>query len=132
MYPVRKGNIPLASQIMLRSTKAKGAYKHLFEEIGAGFIRLRNTNVNFPIQLYEDLEASEIFNNEFLNPEAKTLKVIDVELGSNKTLKISSETLFVFHWKSTIKKQEERNIFIYRKEVLMGKMLLGYTAFRKV
>ncbi len=42
LCPIRKGNIPLATQIMLRSTKAKGAYKQLFEQLDDVTIRLRN------------------------------------------------------------------------------------------
>jgi len=46
LYPNRKGNIPLSTQVMLRSTKANGAYAHLFEEVGAGYVRLRDSNVS--------------------------------------------------------------------------------------
>ena len=42
LYPERKGNISLAEQVMLRSTKAQGAYQHLFEEVDASTIQLRN------------------------------------------------------------------------------------------
>ena len=42
LYPERKGNIELATQVMLRSTKAKGAYLHLFEQVSVDTIRLRN------------------------------------------------------------------------------------------
>jgi uncharacterized protein YceH (UPF0502 family) len=42
LYTDRKGDIPLTTQIMLRSTKANGAYSHLFEETGKEGIRLRN------------------------------------------------------------------------------------------
>lgn len=42
LYPERKGNVLLATQIMLRATKSDGAYHHLFEEIGKDSIRLRN------------------------------------------------------------------------------------------
>jgi hypothetical protein len=41
-FPERKGNIPLSTQIMLRATKSRGAYKHLFEEINSEKIKLRN------------------------------------------------------------------------------------------
>ena len=41
LYPERKAGIPLPTQIMLRSTKSNGAYKHLFEEMSNGKIRLR-------------------------------------------------------------------------------------------
>jgi hypothetical protein len=42
LYPNRKGNIALAIQVMLRSTKANGAYKHLFEQVGENCIQLKN------------------------------------------------------------------------------------------
>lgn len=42
LYPNRKGNIPLSTQVMLRSTKAKKQYVYLFEEISEDTIRLRN------------------------------------------------------------------------------------------
>ena len=41
LYENRKGNIPLATQVMLRSTKAKGAYYYLFESVNEDSIRLR-------------------------------------------------------------------------------------------
>lgn len=41
LYPERKGNITLAEQVMLRSTKAKGAYSYLFESVNDTTIRLR-------------------------------------------------------------------------------------------
>lgn len=42
LYTERKGNIDLATQVMLRSTKAKGAYWYLFEQVNEKEIRLRN------------------------------------------------------------------------------------------
>jgi hypothetical protein len=42
LYPMRKGNIKLESQIMLRSTKSKGRYSHLFEQIDSDTIKLKN------------------------------------------------------------------------------------------
>ena len=41
LYPEREGNISLAEQVMLRSTKADGKYKYLFEEVDENTIRLR-------------------------------------------------------------------------------------------
>lgn len=38
----RKGNIDLAKQVMLRTTKSKGKYFHLFEQLEGDRIRLRN------------------------------------------------------------------------------------------
>ena len=42
LYPERKGNIALATQVMLRTTKAKEAYKHLFEQVNETTIQLKN------------------------------------------------------------------------------------------
>jgi len=44
LYSQRKGNIPLDTQVMLRSTKANGAYRHLFEQLEDSKIKLRNNN----------------------------------------------------------------------------------------
>lgn len=41
LYPERKGNVDLATQVMLRSTKSKGNYLYLFEQIAENIIRLR-------------------------------------------------------------------------------------------
>jgi hypothetical protein len=89
LYPERKGNIPLATQVMLRSTKAKGAYRHLFEDIGAGFIRLRN-NIG-PMEIWKPLAALLQHERQFFNPDAKELNVVDNSFGTkqNKKIKIS-------------------------------------------
>lgn len=42
LYPERKGGIDLAKQIMLRSTKSKGNYSYLFEQIDINSIKLRS------------------------------------------------------------------------------------------
>ena len=42
LYPERKGNISLSTQIMLRSTKADGQYHYLFDEVDENGIRLKN------------------------------------------------------------------------------------------
>lgn len=44
LYPNREGNIPLSTQVMLRSTKAQGAYAHLFKQMDSNTIQLRNNN----------------------------------------------------------------------------------------
>lgn len=89
LYPERKGNIPLATQVMLRSTKAKGAYLHLFEEIGAGFIRLQDSYAGFPLQLYSALqEILEPFKH-FFEPASKKISVVDLEWGENRKVVIN-------------------------------------------
>lgn len=87
LYPERKGNIPLATQVMLRSTKAKGAYQHLFEEKGAGYIRLRNTID--PLVIYNDLETLLEHERPFFNPDAKQLNVVDTSFGTKQNIKIN-------------------------------------------
>lgn len=42
LFPERKGGVELSTQVMLRSTKAKGEYSYLFEQVGEQTIRLRN------------------------------------------------------------------------------------------
>ena len=42
LYPKREGNISLTTQVMLRSTKANGAYHHLFEQLENDTIKLKN------------------------------------------------------------------------------------------
>jgi hypothetical protein len=44
LYPIRKNNIPLSTQVMLRSTKSKQQYQSLFEEVNSTTIRLRNSD----------------------------------------------------------------------------------------
>lgn len=41
LYPERKGGIDLAKQVMLRSTKSKGNYSYLFEQIDTNSVKLR-------------------------------------------------------------------------------------------
>lgn len=45
LYPVRKGNVALVTQVMFRSTKAQGAYSHLFDQLDENSIRLKNNPV---------------------------------------------------------------------------------------
>lgn len=42
LYPIRKNNISLATQIMLRTTKSKNQYHYLFEQLDEKTIRLRS------------------------------------------------------------------------------------------
>ena|ERR1043165_971714 len=45
LFTERKDEVDLATQVMLRSTKAKGAYKYLFEQIDENTIQLKNKPV---------------------------------------------------------------------------------------
>ena len=42
LFPIRKGETSLSQQVMLRSTKSKNFYSHLFEQIDEKTIRLKN------------------------------------------------------------------------------------------
>jgi hypothetical protein len=41
LYPFRKGNVPLSTQVMLRTTKSQAAYGYLFEYVGDDSVRLQ-------------------------------------------------------------------------------------------
>ncbi len=45
LYPERKANVALAIQVMLRSTKAKGAYGYLFHQVDVDTIQLKQRPV---------------------------------------------------------------------------------------
>jgi len=42
LFPIRKGQVSLSTQIMLRSTKSKKRYAYLFEEVDKNTIGLKN------------------------------------------------------------------------------------------
>ena len=42
LFPNRKGGIPLETQIILRATKSRGNYSHLFEQVAENRIRLKD------------------------------------------------------------------------------------------
>jgi hypothetical protein len=44
LFPDRKGGISLSQQIILRSTKSRGQYHYLFEQLDEKTIRLKNLN----------------------------------------------------------------------------------------
>jgi hypothetical protein len=88
LYPDRKGNITLKKQVMLRSTKSKGRYTELFEEIGAGYIRLKDTHADFSLSLWFALESLLEHDQEFYNPQKKSLSVVDRNYGAKETKKI--------------------------------------------
>lgn len=75
LYPNRKGNIPLATQVMLRSTKANGAYHHLFEAVGDNNIRLKDLGL-------VDIQLLKEENNEL----KKRIKSLKFEMGMNKVM----------------------------------------------
>lgn len=75
LYPVRKGNIDLATQVMLRSTKANGAYHHLFEMIDQNTIRIR------------EHQSEQIKNLEQENAAVKEkFKEVNFQRGLDKVL----------------------------------------------
>jgi hypothetical protein len=93
LYPERKGNIPLSTQVMLRSTKAKGVYHHLFEELGANYIKLRDGYADFPLKLNSALEEILEPFKHFFQPPYKKMNVVDPEWGSNKKIELSSRNI---------------------------------------
>lgn len=113
LYPKKRGNISLAKQIMLRSTKSNGAYEHLFEEIGAGYISLKDNLANVPKNLANALDAILDYNYELFHPPAKLFGVVDIELGQNKKIKLSPEKVVCIIAKNIEGKKTGNKKFIY-------------------
>lgn len=77
LYTERKGNIPLSTQVMLRATKSKGAYKGLFDDSMDGHIGLRDCHRDALLWAYELNEALYKDVRSFFEPEPVKLNVFD-------------------------------------------------------
>lgn len=111
LYPNRKGNIPLDIQVMLRSTKAKGAYTHLFEDLGAGYIRLRDSYVDFPLQLWKGMEALLHYDKQFYHPDTKEISGVRTSYDSKETVKLKISPADIICVLST-EKSRKKHIYI--------------------
>ena len=116
LYLNRECEVTLAEQVMLLTTKSDGAYSNLFEEIGAGFIRLQDSYADFPLHLDAALEALLEYDKRFYKPDLKELSVIDKSYGSKETRKIQISPLNVICILSQ-KKSRNKNIYIFEKEL---------------
>ena len=114
LYPNRKGNISLATQVMLRSTKAKGAYAHLFEEVGKEYIRLRDSYAGFPLQLWNGLEMLLDYDRQFYNPDAKEISIVSTGYDSKETVKLKISPADIICILSA-EKSRKKNIYIVEK-----------------
>lgn len=129
LYSERKG-IPLAKQVMLRSTKSKGAYHHLFEEIGAGYIRLRDSYADFAIQLFDSLEA--ILNNHRSLYQAKlvSIRMKDELLGYFRDVTFTAPDIICI---TTLKNSGEKKYIFVKERNLEGKEISAkYSVNRKL
>lgn len=116
LFPERKGGISLEEQVRLRTTRSNGAYADLFEEIGEGFIRLKDNNANFPLHLYTALEALLDYDKQFYNPDRKELSVIDKSYGSKETRKIKISPINVICILSQ-EKSRNKSVYIFENEL---------------
>ncbi|MFZ4058790.1 MAG: hypothetical protein ACOYKE_11675 [Ferruginibacter sp.] len=110
LCPKRDGGVLLEDQVMLRTTQSKGAYAHLFQEIGAGFIRLKDSYADFPLHLSSALEALLDYDKHFYNPDLKELSVIDKSYGAKETRKIKMSPADII---CILSKEKSRNKNIY-------------------
>lgn len=101
---------------MLRTTKSNGAYAQLFEEIGAGFIRLKDSYADFPLHLYSALEALLDYDKQFYNPDLKELSVIDKSYGSKETRKIQVSPADIICILSQ-EKSRNKNVYVFEREL---------------
>jgi hypothetical protein len=105
LHQERKGNISLATQVMLRSTKAQRAYHHLFKEIGAGYIRLRGSYADFPLKLYSALQTILESHKDFFEPPSKKINVVDPEWGENRKIEFNPKVVICIISKAEISLQ---------------------------
>lgn len=116
LCPNRDGGVSLEDQVMLRTTQSKGAYAHLFQEIGAGFIRLKDGYADFPLHLYSALEALLDYDKQFYNPDLKELSVIDKNYGTKETRKIKMNPADIICILSK-EKSRSKNIYLFEKNL---------------
>lgn len=116
LYPNRDGGVSLEEQVMLRTTQSKGAYAHLFEEIGAGFIRLNDGYGDFPLHLYSALEELLVYDKQFYKPYLKELSVIDKSFGAKETRKIKINPADIICVLSK-EKARSKNIYIFERNL---------------
>lgn len=115
LCPIRKGGVSLEDQVMLRTTKSKGKYSYLFEDLGAGFIRLRDTHADFPMHLYSGCQALLDYDKTFYNPNLKELRIIDKGYASKETRKVKfspAEIVCIL----SMNKGRRKSIYVFEKE----------------
>jgi hypothetical protein len=125
LYLERKGNISLATQVMLRSTKSKGRYKHLFEEIGAGYIRLKDSYADFPLQLYSALQIILEPHKDFFEPSSKKINMVDPEWGENRKIEFNPKDVICIISKGTGRK---KTIYAYQPGTHGDKSIKKFTS----
>jgi hypothetical protein len=114
------------------SNESEIAHLKLFEEIGADYIRLSDSDAYLAIKLSIALDAIEEYNNSILYPSKVKLKVHDFHMNiprekdfsPNAVICIITKELQVAKERSKKKSGEKK--FIYVKEVdLQGKDTIG-------
>lgn len=125
LYPIRKGNIPLEKQIMLRATKAKGAYAHLFEDEGMDIISLKDTNSKFPGMFWDALKAFMPFDKAFFYSDAKDINLLDRSSDSKEIikLKISPQDIICI---LSQPKPREKKFYILQKTAAATPVIKSY------
>lgn len=122
LYPNRKGGIPLAKQVMLRSTKSQGGYHHLFEEIGAEYIRLRDSYANYPFLLFSSLETILKNHHQLYKTDPKKIRVRDEKMNSFRHVTFSTPYIICI----TTKDGSGEKKYIYIREInLKGDEIIG-------
>lgn len=128
LYTNRKGNIPLATQVMLRSTKANGAYHHLFEETGAGFIRLRDSYSDFPIMLSNSLDAILDKHRQIYKTNPVKIRVKEEELDFFSKVELSAPFIICI---MTKEKSGEKKFIYVKEHDQQGNTVIGVYSINK-
>lgn len=122
LFPERKEGISLAEQVMLRSTKSKGRYKHLFEEIGAGYIRLRDSYAEYPLMLSNSLDAILANHRLIYRSNPIKIRVKDEKMGVFRKVELSATTIICITTKG---KSGEKKYLYVKEDDLEGNTIVG-------
>lgn len=125
LFTNRKGNVSLETQIMLRCTKSNGAYGKYFEDLGAGFIHLKDSDAYFPLKIMTALEMLLNFDTRFYAPNSKKLSVVKYSHNSKETMKISlnPENIVCIH---SVEKSRKKLIYTIEKDPSKGENIVCY------
>ena len=128
LFSVRKGNISLAKQLMLRSTLSKGKYKHLFDEIGAGYIRLRDSYAVFGIMLYNSLDNILDSHCKLYKSNPETIRVKDLKMNGFREVSLSASDIICIATRE--KSGEKKYIYVLERDII-GQSAIGVYTINK-
>lgn len=121
LYPEGNREIPLSTQIMFLATNTED-YTHLFEYIGAGYIRLRDSYADFTLKLHNGLDAILENHRQIYKSVPAKIRVKDEKMNFFREVTLSAPNIICI----TTKNNSGDKKFIYVKEDdLQGNTVIG-------